>query len=143
MSSDCLVLHFEELNHVNFVPDSDVPDASNNLSSIFILFDPINDKFFLCGNKVDKWTNVSNTYRFHCKMIKYVIDYIRLVTKENHISVSLYNFDNLPRFCDNIDYDILLQNKKDKPELEYLQISDTNDDYIRFCLDILKHVKNN
>lgn len=100
MSTDCLVLYIEEVSPVKH-------NANGIVNSLFIIYDQLSSRFFLCGKNQDDQNIQSKEYSFYCNSdrLESIVTFIEMNNED--ISISLYNYDFLPDTCDDIKYDDL------------------------------------
>jgi len=131
MSSDCLVLYLEETSKNKLCPNT-----------LFIIYEPSKDTFFLCGKRKNNETNIMKEYSFYCKNKKRVSAFIEIVM-DNLVTISLYNYSYLPNSCDEINYNTL--NNVRTPNKCIIRDEETglpDRDDLMPLLKMLKHVKN-
>jgi hypothetical protein len=126
MSTDCLVLLIED---------------SVMYMNLFILYDDEKKSFFLCGKKITS-TGIDYTpFSFQCENEKVVKQFTRLIM-EDTVNMYLYNFNNLPRNCDDISFNTLYEMKSEECELStYFEEEDYYNDMTDY-LEMLKNIKN-
>lgn len=101
--TDTLVLKLEEY------------DATNNKldTVLYIFYDSRTDHYVIRGKRVDTITWKTHCYSFECESNKKydLVDFIQLlIYKGNYISFTLYNYDNLPEYSNDITYEFLKEN---------------------------------
>ena len=130
MSSDCLVLYFEEISK-----------TKSNPNTLFIIYEPSKYSFFICGKRKNNETNQMKEYSFYCKSKKRVSDFIELVLTDV-VVMSLYNYSYLPNTCDEIDYNSLNNVRTQEKCIITDNESKLFDrDNLLFFLKVLKNVK--
>lgn len=97
-TTDCLVLKIEEYL-----------DTSLLDTTLFILYDKNQEVYLIRGKRRDiKKNNVSVPYSFYCKHASDLFDLISMLTCESSkLSFTLYNYNDLPYFSSEIDYEYL------------------------------------
>lgn len=96
--TDCLVVNIEEY-------DCDSGEKDMNL---FILYDIKYDKYILRGKREPTPKIGSVPFSFECSSYLDAYEFIKAVTcKYNYLSITLYNYDNLPADSNDIYYSFL------------------------------------
>jgi len=97
MSTDCLILKFEEY-------------IDNELdTTLFILYD-VNKELYLIRGKRNHVSGKSYpvAYSFSCNYASELIDFISfIICKKSKINYTLYNYNDLPKDEEKIDYEYL------------------------------------
>jgi hypothetical protein len=95
MLMDILVLKLEEINNETYELES----------SIFILYNHLQNKFVLKGKRKDVGNTKAYTYSFDCYSINALTEFIAYITlKTNRINEILYNYNGLINDLNNIEY---------------------------------------
>jgi hypothetical protein len=99
----CLVLYIEEI-------DYDTQTIDNKL---FITYDFENDTYVVYGKRENGLGFVSYVpYFLRCDNTRDLYDYIKcVVPRENHINFTLYNYNNMPVHCENVDFCFMETNR--------------------------------
>jgi hypothetical protein len=133
-TTDCLVLKIEEYL-----------DTSLLDTTLFILYDKNQEVYLIRGKRRDlKNKNVSVPYSFYCKHASDLFDLISMLTCESSkLSFTLYNYNDLPYFSSEIDYEYLKKLDSDHSyELVGYDNERKNKKQIIKYLRILKNVFN-
>jgi hypothetical protein len=133
MSSDCLVLKIEEI----FDGKLD--------TTIFVLYDSNSMEFCLYGKRSDLiGKDPSVPYSFKCKYADDLADFISFVMcKKSKWNYTLYNYNNLPEFADDITYDYLKDLDNDQSyELTGYDFNNFNRKTLLKSLRMLRNVFN-
>ena len=96
-NTDCLILKMEE--KIDNVIDT----------TIFILYD-INEEYYIVTGKRNFMAEkpIPIPYKFYCKYATELIDFIDIIICNNSkLNYTLYNYDDLPNDCDEIDFNYL------------------------------------
>ena len=105
--ADCLVLKIEEYDI----------DNGNLDTTLFIIYDKKEHKYVIRGKR-NSLSMESCTYSFNCEFAHELFDFITVViSKKNHWSYVLYNYDNLPATSDEITYEFLKRDESKVYEL--------------------------
>lgn len=89
-------------------------------TTIYILYDSKTKHYVIRGKRTDSKTYQLCNYSFECHSAdKYdLIDFLQLVIpNKNHMSFTMYNYDNLPNDSNDITYDFLKSNDDDRYEI--------------------------
>ena len=118
--SDCLVIRIDE-------PDLQKNQIGNIDNRTFILFDVESDKYFICGKRQDlnlyKNKKIYSPYSFFCQSESDTQLFIESILDHNcaydifDVSMSLYNYKNLPDTLETVDYDYLNSSLRQEMEL--------------------------
>lgn len=92
-----LILCIEEYDSMNYCNSID--------TRLFIGWNDQDAEFFIRGKRLDIGLNEFVPYAFHCNSTNDLYDFIKIVVgPERNKSVTLYNFNNLHDYHNNIDY---------------------------------------
>lgn len=101
-NQDCLVLKIEEI-------ESESKKLDNTL---FVVYDSNEDHFIVRGKRIDDASREFVPYSFMCEDAKSLANFISFtICKSNLWSYTLYNYDNLPYYSENITYEFLVENE--------------------------------
>ena len=149
--TDCLVLRIEEIDNDYEVnsDDESVSDSDDSkhdvINTVYIIYDSIKEQYFICGKNKNNECVKYISYHFYCSKIKHLLNYISL-TITNKTNISLYNLNNLPDSCDDLNYYFLDKMSTETHKLiDYDDIMDINDKSeidLKNLLKMMKHVKN-
>jgi hypothetical protein len=79
-------------------------DLNRPDTTVYVLYDKKEHKYIIRGKRFMD----SCSYAFDCEFAHDLANFIQfLIDKENNISYILYNYDNLPKTSNEIDYEFL------------------------------------
>jgi len=131
--ADCLVLKLEEIETSTKMVDT----------SVYIFYDVKEENYVIRGQR--RWTqkHPSCTYSFVCEYANDLADFLQyIICKNNKVNEILYNYDNFPKYSNDITFEFL--KKYDHTDYE---ISGYNDKKLKRerllrNLNILRKVQN-
>jgi hypothetical protein len=83
-------------------------DLNRPDTTLYILYDKKEHKYIIRGKRFETKRMESCSYAFDCEFAHDLADFIEfLIDREHTISYILYNYDNLPKTSNEIDYDFL------------------------------------
>jgi hypothetical protein len=133
--TDTLVLKLEEYDSSNHELDT----------VLYIFYDSRTDHYVIRGKRIDTLTWKSHCYSFECEVSKIydLIDFIQLlIDKGNYISFTLYNYDNLPEYSNDVTYEFLKENDDVRYEIVgYDKLKPTRSKFVKY-LRVLRSVFN-
>ena len=109
--TDCLVLKIEEFDKTSEKLDT----------TLFIIYDFYEDNYVIRGKRADARNVNSQPYSFTYQNTESNDDLIHFIgfvlnNKDNYLSYTIYNYDNLPYSSNDITYEFLKNNES--PEYE-------------------------
>ena len=126
-TSDCLVLAIED---------------SIIYMKVFVIFDILKGKFFICGKKVTSVEYEWVPFSFYCEKENVLMNFINLVMDDS-VNIYLYNLNNLPISCDEISFDLLENSKHESCEIvKYINEDECYNMTVLDCLELLKQIRN-
>ena len=97
-SPDCLVLKLEEYD----------PEVKQIDTTIYILYDVKEDKYVIRGQRQVTPQYKSCAYSFDCDDPDDLVDFLKIIfCSKNLIHETLYNYDNLPKYSNEITFEFL------------------------------------
>ena len=132
---DCLVLKLEEIEYESQLPDT----------TIYIIFDKLNNKFIIRGKRRDIMGITAPTYSFEYNNFnkQSLVDFIKyVICHTNTVNETMYNFDNMPKLSDEITYDFLQRHENKDYEISGYNNQKLSRKRISRLLDILENVFN-
>jgi hypothetical protein len=107
---DCLVMKIEEFEF----------DSTNDKidTTIYILYDQKMKHYVIRGKRRDTDKHPAVEYSFNCTKAGDLESFLSfIICKKNYWSSSLYNYDNLPYYSNNISYDFLQKHASTEYEI--------------------------
>ena len=137
---DRLVFYIQE-DFANYITDKVETDTK-----CYVLYDEIEDEYFICGSRVKTMETEYSDFKFYCKSRETVVEYLAFVLNpvDSNVSYGLYNFPDL--FVDNdtdtvVDYQTLDYQRQDENEIAvYLEMAFQKKP-IRNLLRMLKEIR--
>ena len=128
MSTDCLVLYLED---------------SSFYINVFVVYDLQKETFFLYGKKTENVTSQVERvpFSFQGKSKKHINQFCRLLFDES-INTHLYNFNDLPYTCEDIDFDMLYEMRSEETRIVSYYDDNTLTYNLEEYLDVLKNINN-
>lgn len=116
---DRLVFYIQE-DFANYSTDKIETDTK-----CYVLYDEVEDEYFICGSRVKSKELEYSDFKFYCKSKETVIDYLAFVLNpvDSNVSYGLYNFPDLFVNNDVVDYQTLEYQRQDENEITiYLEM---------------------
>jgi hypothetical protein len=129
-SSDCLVLLIEGFD----------TELNISVNKTYVLYDSVNQQYLVRGFDLDKELS-KKPFSFVTYGSDYesLIDFIDFFSSDDHVRITLYNFDDLPLTCEEITYEYL----EDYSSEEYEILAFRPQQFSRKCIGkMLKMIKN-
>ena len=131
-STDCLVLRIDEFK-------GESVSVATLDTSIYVLYDVNNSSYVIRGNRDGE----IQTYSFYCDTLHGVKDFINtIICKKNLWSYNIYNCDNLPRYSDDITFELLEESVGKHNEIVGYDYHAYNKKTLKRMLRILRNVYN-
>ena len=134
--TDCLVLKIEEFDKTSEKSDT----------TLFIIYDFYEDNYVIRGKRADTFNVNSQPYSFTYQNTESNDDLIHfikfLIAKENSLSYTIYNYDNLPYSSNDITYEFLKNNESPEYEIIGYDNCEYNRKELTNLLKMLKSVFN-
>jgi len=128
MSSDCLVLNI-----------------SDDSIKLYIIYDPLNDKFWVWGKTINEDENQDNEFVYKCQSNhkKQLHTFIQFVLDDG-LNLTLYSIPNMPDKCDEITHEYFDENYKccDTNVITHYNKVTLRKKYFFKLLNMLKFIKN-
>jgi hypothetical protein len=131
---DCLVLKLEEVErNTNYID-----------TTLYIIYDKKNNNYLIRGQRNSTPKYQACTYSFTCELPYQLADFIGyIISSDNRINETLFNYDNLPYLSNDITYDFLYNNEHIDYEISGYDNKKLKRKRILRNLRILKDVYNN
>jgi hypothetical protein len=116
---DRLVFYIQEdfTNHVTDKVETD--------TKCYVLYDEVEDEYFICGTRVKSKELEYSDFKFYCKSKETVVEYLAFVLNpvDSNVSYGFYNFPDLFVNNDVVDYQTLEYQRQDENEIAlYLEM---------------------
>ena len=116
---DRLVFYIQE-DFVNYSTDKIETDTK-----CYVLYDEVEDEYFICGSRVKSKELEYSDFKFYCKSRETVVEYLAFILNpvDSNVSYGLYNFPDLFVNDDIVDYQTLEYQRQDENEIAiYLEM---------------------
>ena len=131
---DCLVLKLEEVER----------DTNNIDTTLYIIYDKKNNNYLIRGERKSTSKSQSCNYSFTCDFPSELADFIGyVISSDNRINESLFNYDNLPYLSNDITYGFLHNNEHIDYEISGYDNRKLKRKNILGNLRMLKYIYNN
>ena len=109
----------------------------------YVLYDVAEREYFVCGARIDDAGCKYTPFHFFCKSKQTLLSYIRFITNANNsrLTYGLYNFNNIFKNTEYIDYDKLVAKRCESKEVAVYVDMDFNKRQMMDLLIILKEVR--
>jgi len=133
-ATDCLVLKIDEIDI-----DTKIKDTT-----LFIIYDKMKHEFIIRAKRLNTKKITSIPYAFVCEYAKDLAEFIGFVIdeKNNKISYTLYNYDNLPATSDEITFEFFEKHVDDAYEIVGYDNQKHNKKEVISVLRMLRNVYN-
>ena len=131
---DCLVLKLEEVER----------DTNNIDTILYIIYDKKNNNYLIRGERKSTAKSQSCNYSFNCDFPGELADFIGyIISSDNRINESLFNYNNLPYLSNDITHDFLHNNEHIDYEISGYDNRKLKRKNILGNLRMLKYIYNN
>lgn len=110
--------------------------------SCYVLYDHLEEAYFVCGQRLDDAQRKYSTFHFYCKKRNSLLKYLRFILNadDSKLTYGLFNFNGLFNKGNVIDYDLLDSMRSSLNEVAVYNRMDYDKDIIRDLLIVLKDV---
>jgi hypothetical protein len=135
---DRLVFYIQE-DFTNYTTNKVETDAK-----CYILYDEVDDEYFICGSRVRSMETEYSDFKFFCKSKETVVEYLTFILNpvdSSNVSYGLYNFPDLFVNNDTVDYQTLEYQRQDENEIALYLEMPFRKRPIRNLLRMLKEIR--
>jgi hypothetical protein len=134
---DRLVFYIQE-DFTNYTTNKVETDAK-----CYILYDEVDDEYFICGSRVRSMETEYSDFKFFCKSKETVVEYLTFILNpvDSNVSYGLYNFPDLFVNNDTVDYQTLEYQRQDENEIALYLEMPFRKRPIRNLLRMLKEIR--
>lgn len=134
---DRLVFYIQE-DFTNYTTNKVETDAK-----CYILYDEVDDEYFICGSRVRSMETEYSDFKFFCKSKETVVEYLTFILNpvDSNVSYGLYNFPDLFVNNDIVDYQTLEYQRQDENEIALYLEMPFRKRPIRNLLRMLKEIR--
>jgi len=135
---DRLVFYIQE-DFTNYTTNKIETDAK-----CYILYDEVEDEYFICGSRVRSMETEYSDFKFYCKSKETVVEYLTFILNpvDSNVSYGLYNFPDLfVNDDDVVDYQTLEYQRQDENEIALYLEMPFRKRPIRNLLRMLKEIR--
>ena len=134
-TNDRLVLYIEECYYENSKMNVD--------TRCYILYDELEEEYFVTGNRLSTSREVYAEFKFYCKSRQNLLNYLSIIlnTGETVLNYGLFNYKDLFYNNDMVDFQILNESRDDDCEIAFYFEADYSFTRMKKLLTTLKYVR--
>lgn len=112
-TGDRLVLYIEETDYNNSKIEVD--------TRCYILFDELEQEYFVCGSRMTSENNPYAEFKFYCKSRHDLYEYLSFVMNfsEHEVNVGFFNYVDLFENHDKVDFNVLNNARSEDHEIAF------------------------
>ena len=116
----------------------------SEIAKTFIFYDLKTGKYELRGKNSDFKDIYYDPFSFSCSSITSLYEFIKFnfYLQDNEINITLYNYNHLPEFSNEITYEFLESSEENKYELSAYRNCDLNRKKCRKLLQMIRDIRN-
>jgi hypothetical protein len=133
--NDRLVLYIEECYYENSKMNAD--------TRCYILYDEVEQEYFITGNRLSLSREVYGDFNFYCKSRENLLNYLSIIlnTGETVLNYGLFNYKGLFDNNNMVDFHILNESRDDNCEIAFYFEGDYSFRRMKKLLSTLKYVR--
>ena len=108
----------------------------------YVLYDMSEHSYFICGSRMCDSSKQYNPFHFFCKSKTTLLKYIKFIVNadDSRLTYGLFNFNNIFKNAEYINYDILETMRQDASEIAVYTDMAFDKKSIKNLLEVIKEV---